>query len=192
MDIQVSGRKLSVGEALTDYIKDKLSELAEKYFNRSIDSQVTLGKEGHLYRVDCALHANSGIKLHARGEGDDPYGAFENAYEKLEKQLRRYKRRIKNHHRPPVEILDKMLINDAVIVPHDHEDATQEDQGDQPLIIAETKLEIPTVSVGDAVMLMDLADASAYMFKNSKTSTIDVVYKRPDGNIGWISPGKNA
>ena len=190
MDIQVSGRKLNIGEALTDHIKHRLEDLADKYFNRSLDAHVTLAKEGHLYRVDCNLHANSGINLQSRGEGDDPYGSFENAAEKIEKQLRRYKRRIKNHHNVSKEGAE--LVSDAVLVPHDHEDAETQDAPDQPLIIAETKKQIPTVSVGDAVMLMDLADANTFMFRNVKGGTLDVVYKRADGNIGWISPGDAA
>lgn len=191
MEIKVTGRKINVGEALTTHIEDRLSTIAEKYFNRSIDAAVIMSKEGHLYRADCTLHAGSGIRMQSHGEASDPYGAFEAASEKMEKQLRRYKRRIKNHHNSPSRDAVQELANDIVLAPHDEEvngEAASLDDH-QPMIIAEARTEIPTLSVGDATMLMDLANATVFMFRNAKSDSLEVVYRRPDGNIGWISPG---
>jgi ribosomal subunit interface protein len=188
MEINVTGRKMNVGEALTTHAETQLYAIADKYFTRSIDASTTFSKEGHTCRCDVSLHANQGINLQSRAEAEDPYVAFEAAAEKVEKQLRRYKRRIKNHHNSPSREAAIELASDTVIAPEDQSDDTVEQNDDQPLIIAETKKAIPSVSVGDAVMLMDLADASAFMFRNDRNDSLEVVYKRPDGNIGWISP----
>ncbi|GHF15937.1 ribosomal subunit interface protein [Kordiimonas sediminis] len=187
MEINVTGRKMNVGEALTDHIKTRLSGVADKYFSRSIDSSATVTKEGHICRVDISMHPNQGIQLHGRGEADDPYAAFDIAADKVEKQLRRYKRRLKNHHTSPSKEIAVELARENVLAP-EHEDDESSDVPDQPLIIAETKKEIPSVSVGDAVMLMDLADSSAFVFRNVKGDGLEVVYRRKDGNIGWITP----
>ena len=189
MEINISGRKMSVGDALTEHANDKLGDIAEKYFTRSIDSSATFAKEGHLYRVDVSLHANQGIQLHSHAESDDPYAAFDTAAEKVEKQLRRYKRRLKNHHATPSRDAVVEMVRDTVLAP-ENEEAGPEAEGEvaeQHLIIAETKKEIPCVSVGDAAMLMDLANTNAFVFRNSKSNNMEVVYKRSDGNIGWIS-----
>ncbi len=191
MDINVTGRKMNVGESLTQHVEERLESVADKFFSRTIDANATFVKEGHLYRVDVSLHANQGINMQAHAEADDPYAAFELAADKIEKQLRRYKRRLKNHHHVPQREIAVEVASDLVLAPEE-EDAEGMLNGDsaesQPLIIAENKKEIPHVSVRDAVMLMDLADASVFMFRNRKGDTLDVVYRRPDGNIGWISP----
>ena len=191
MDINVTGRKMNVGEALTAHVEDRLALVSDKYFNRSIDASTTFAKEGHHYRTDISLHPNQGINLHSRAEADDPYAAFELAAEKVEKQLRRYKRRLKNHHNSPSRDVAMEMARDVVIAPepdNDTGDPGAVSDDDQPIIIAESNREIPTVSVGDAVMLMDLADTNVFVFRNVKTSALEVVHKRTDGNVGWISP----
>ncbi|TNE64483.1 MAG: ribosome-associated translation inhibitor RaiA [Alphaproteobacteria bacterium] len=192
MEINVTGRKMNVGEALTSHVEAALIGIADKYFTRSIDATATFAKEGHLYRTDVSLHANQGINLQSRGEADDPYAAFEMAAEKVEKQLRRYKRRLKNHHAAPKRDADMEVSNYSVIQRDDDGESDDALNGagteDQPIIIAESKKAIPNVTVGDAVMLMDLADANAFMFRNKKNNALEVVYRRTDGNIGWISP----
>lgn len=191
MEINVTGRKMNVGDALTSHVEDRLESVADKYFNRTIDASTTFAKEGHTYRTHVSFHANQGINLQSRGEADDPYAAFEMAAEKVEKQLRRYKRRLKNHHKTPTRDLSMELAHDLVIAPNLDEGENEQANGtgdDQPIIIAENRTEIPNVTVGDAVMLMDLADAGAFMFRNTKNDTLEVVYRRSDGNIGWISP----
>ncbi|WP_417449049.1 ribosome hibernation-promoting factor, HPF/YfiA family [Kordiimonas sp.] len=193
MDINVTGRKMNVGEALTSHVEERLETVAEKYFSRTIDATTTFVKEGHIYRVDISVHAGQGVNLQARGEADEPYAAFEAAAEKVEKQLRRYKRRLKNHHHAPQREVAMELARDSVIALEQEDDEPAPNgHDDQPIIIAEGKKEIPLVSVGDAVMLMDLADANAFVFRNRKSEALEVVYRRQDGNIGWISPGESA
>lgn len=182
MEITVTGRKIKVGEALSTHIKDRLIAISEKYFNRTIDSGATVTKEGHLYRIDISMHANQGVNLQSRGEAEDPYASFEDAAVKVEKQLRRYKRRLKNHHANAKAEVESIPY--TVIAPEGEEAS----ESDAPIIIAETHKDVPTIAVGDAVMLMDLAHTNAFLFRNSKTKGLEVVYKREDGNIGWISP----
>lgn len=190
MDINVTGRKMNVGEALTDHVQARLELVADKYFNRSIDASTTFAKEGHSYRTDISLHPNQGVNLHSRADAEDPYAAFELAAEKVEKQLRRYKRRLKNHNNAPGREAVAEIARDVVLAPEPEDEQVDNSEEDQPIIIAEGNREIPKVSVGDAAMLMDLADANAFMFRNSKSDAMEVVYRRADGNIGWISPGK--
>ncbi len=187
MDINVTGRKMNVGDALTTYVGERLETVTEKYFSRSIDAKTIFAKEGHLCRVDLSLHANQGINMQSRGESEDPYAAFEVAAEKIEKQLRRYKRRLKNHHNAAsAREAAVELARETVIAPEADNDVGD----DQPIIIAESVKHIPNISVGDAAMLMDLADTNTFMFRNIKTGLVEVVHKREDGNIGWIAPSE--
>ena len=181
---------MNVGEALTEHVEDRLEDIADKYFSRTIDASATFAKEGHIYRADVSFHANQGVNLQSRGEADDSYAAFELAAEKIEKQLRRYKRRIKNHHTSPKRDLDVELahMNKVAPVEENGDNANGSAMDDQAIIIAENRTEVPHISVGDAATLMGMADANAFMFRNAKNDTIEVVYRRPDGNIGWISP----
>ncbi len=191
MDIQITGRKITVGESLSDHIRYRLEEGASKYFARSINAQVTISKVGHNFRVDCSLHANKGMTMQSHAEASDVYVAFDDAADKIEKQLRRYKRRIKNHHNEHEDPFEVAQAQAYVLKPEEEseEDSALGADEDNPIIIAEANTDIPKVSVGDAVMLMDLRHVSALMFKNIKTGGLNVVYKRADGNIGWIDPG---
>lgn len=190
MDIRISGRQVDVSDAFRENVEDRLNEGVSKYFPRSISANVTLAKENHLFVVDCNLHANQGVQLQSSGSAGDAYAAFEQAAERIEKQLRRYKRRLKNHH----NALDRnewaaQRAQSYVLAPEEEESPTNVEEGnDQPIIVAETSTDIPEVSVGDAVMLMDLNDAPALMFRNSRSKELNVVYRRSDGNIGWIDP----
>jgi len=195
MDIRVTGRHVDVSDAFRAHVEDRLQAAVSKYFNRSISANITLSKEGHLFIADCQLHANQGVNLQGRGQASDAYAAVDDTVEKVEKQLRRYKRRLKNHHNS-VSRDDQALQNaqSYVIAPEQEDDDVGETAGseDQPIIIAETSTKIPEVSVGDAVMLMDLNDVPALMFRNSKNKELNVVYRRNDGNIGWIDPTPGA
>lgn len=190
MQVSITGRKINVGETLTSHVENRLTNAASKYFSRSIDAAVTISKEGHAFKVDCLLHAPPGLNMRSHAEADDVYAAFDAAADKLEKQLRRYKRRIKNHHNQ-AERRDAapFMAQSYVLAPEDEE--APDENGDerlQPAIIAETQTEIPVVDVGDAVMLMDLADSPILMFHNAGNNELNVVYRRSDGNIGWIDP----
>ena len=194
MDINVTGRKMNVGEALTGHATEKLQGIADKYFTKTIAGSATFSGEGHSCRCDISLHPNQGINLHARSEATDPYAAFDSAADKVEKQLRRYKRRLKNHHnadRSVAEMAPYAVLAGADTSREGADNLDGKDESDsldQPMIIAENHKRIPRVTVGDAVMLMDLEDAGAFMFRNSKTDKLEVIYRRSDGNIGWLSP----
>lgn len=192
MEINVSGRNINVGQTLTDHAEERLEHIADKFFSRSIDATAVFNKEGPFFRVDVSLHANQGINLKSRAEADEPYAAFEAAADKVEKQLRRYKRRLKNHHQNHTKGNVIGQARDAIFAPPPDEEtdaAASNGQADSPVIIAETKRDIPRVSVSDAVMLMDLGEVQTLMFRNSMNDQTEVVYRRNDGNIGWISPG---
>lgn len=196
MQIHVSGRKLSVGDALRTHVSDRLNAIVEKYFDRAIEAHVTVGKEGHAFKVECALHVRQGIHLQSQGTGGDAHSAFDAAADKIEKQLRRYKRRLKDRHlsgRHGEQEAQALIAQAYVLAPEDDADdgaAAAGDGADQPVIIAETRTPIPHVSVGDAVMMMDLQDTPALMFRNRRNGQFNVVYRRPDGNIGWIDPAE--
>lgn len=194
MDIQITGRQVDVGESLQDHVRDRLEADTSKYFNRAINAGVTVERDGHLFVVECHVHANQGVNLESTGRAENAYAAFDDAADKIEKQLRRYKRRLKNHHSRAAERQKEFEKAAAYILSADgaaSPDGDGPEPDDQPIIIAETKTNIPEVSVGDAVMLMDLAHAPAFMFRNVKNNALNVVYRRPDGNIGWINPAED-
>lgn len=186
MDIQVNGKQIDVGEALSGHVRDRLSDRVNKYFDRATNAHVTFSPEAHMIRVDCSVHAGHGIILQSHGETDDPYTAFDQALERIEKRLRRYKRRLTNHHHAQKEILETLPAASYILAGED--DDAEEPDDLQPMVIAETRTDLPTTTVGGAVMRMDLAGAPVMMFKNSAHGGLNVVYRRTDGNIGWIDP----
>lgn len=195
MQISVSGRHLDIGAAFKAHVEERLIAITDKYFDRALEAAVTLSKQAHLYRIDCTLHANQGAILNARNEGNDIYGTFDGVADKIEKQLRRYKRRVKSHHAlSRREGVETLMAQAYVLAPgedDEHEDGTAEEAASalaDPIIIAETRTEIPNVSVGDAVMMMDLGQTPALMFRNVRNNALNMVYRRADGNIGWVDP----
>ncbi len=199
MQINVSGRRLSVGAALRAHIIATLEGLAEKYFSRAIDAKVTVGKEGYRFDVDCSVHLGHGIYLTSHASADAGQAAFDLAAEKIEKQLRRHKRRLKDRHlmsrHGQEEDVAQMAQAYVLASSAEEEDAaggaSAAPLDEQPIIIAETRVEIPHVSVGDAVMLMDLAGVPAMMFRNRRNDRINMIYRRSDGHIGWIDPDQS-
>jgi ribosomal subunit interface protein len=188
MDVTVAGRGVDIGDAFKTHAQTRLQDIAAKFFSRAMSSHVALGHEahGHGFHVDCTMHVRRGVVLKAEARGGDAHGAFDSAASRIEKQLRRYKRRLTNHH---LENGTDAGVADAsytVLEQHAEEDVSE---GDNPVIIAETKTQIPTVAVSDAVMLMDLKHAPALMFRDSKSGHLSMVYRREDGNIGWVEAG---
>ena len=186
MRVYVTGKQLDIGDALRGHVEEKLSAVVEKYFDRFIDAHVTMAMDGPLLRADLSVHVGTGITLQSREEGGDAYAAFELALEKLDKRLRRYKRRVRSHH--DVARVDYTDMAGQAYVLAAEEEQEIEPETLQPVIVAETRTSIPTVSVGEAVMRMDLSDVPVLMFQNSATGALNVVYRRTDGNIGWIEP----
>ncbi len=188
MEISVRGRNLDVGDALRGHVEDHLNNAVTKYFMRALDANVVFSREGRQLRADISVHPGPrGVLVKGGSRSDDPYVAFDGALERIAKQLRRYKRRLADHHKGHSE--DTLPALQYVIQP-DHEDEEVAPDA-QPVIIAEMPTEIATLSVSEAVMRMDLADLPVVMFRNNASGRLNVVYHRGDGNIGWIDPSED-
>lgn len=202
MRVQVAGRRMDVGEALRSRIEGELEAGVSKYFSRATDAVVTVGKNGgNGCEVDCVVHLASGISLQAQGHGGDAHSAFDAALTKLETRVRRYKRRLKNHHadsKAPLPAEDAVSYVLAAPEPEgeDDVDATEAPTADGaepgPLVIAETKTAVRTMTVSTAVMQLDLSDSPALLFRNAAHGGLNLVYRRADGNVGWIDPERAA
>jgi ribosomal subunit interface protein len=187
MKISVKGKSLNVGNSLRSHVQDQLNSAVSKYFDQAIDATVTFSREAHLFRTDISVHPGPrGLLIQGKSEGSEAYGAFEGALARIAKQLRRYKRRLSDHHRTTAAE-DYLQALQYVIEP-EQEDLDYEPDAGQPTIIAEIETHIATLTVSEAVMRMDLANTSVVMFRNSANGGLNVVYKRADGNIGWIDP----
>ena len=198
MQCIITGHHLNVGEALTDHVEDRLETINEKYFNRAIESNVTFEKEGgHLFRAHISIRVGKDLLVQGSATEGDIYAAFDAAADKVAKQLRRYKRRIRDHHErlddtPEAELQNARYTTLALDDLGDADDAANDETADapegEPAVIAEMTTNILTLSVSEAVMRLDLAEAPALMFRNSKNGEINMIYRRGDGNIGWIDP----
>lgn len=191
MDIRVSGHQIDTGEALQTYVADRLNGMVEKYFNRALSSHVTFGKGPHGgYTSDIVTHVNRGLILKSHGDAQDAHLSFDHAAEKLDKQLRRYKRRVQDRHAQSAHSLAEEEAAYRIFAnPNDAASEEEEDSAvDAPPIVAETTADIPEASVADAVMMLDLRDTGALLFKNAGTGVHNMVYRRRDGSIGWVEP----
>lgn len=195
MQIQVSGKQVEVGAALKERIEEELTQRIDKYFERGgANADVTLSKEGHLFRIDCWVRLASGQTLVAHNFGGDAHSALDAMLTRMETRIRRYKRRLKSHY--PTNAPQKQeMVPLTVIQGADYEDEPEEiddgldhDSPPQPLIIAETESPIRTLSVAQAVDELDLSNYPVIMFRNAAHGGLSVIYRRPDGNIGWIDP----
>ena len=192
MDIRISGHQVDTGEVLRRRVEERLTAIADKYFSRMISAQVTFGKgpHDHAFTCDIIAHVMQGVILKGSGQAADAHPAFDQAAERIEKQLRRYMRRLKEKHAPSqVEALAAMTAEAGYTV-FDAGDGDDE-AIENPPIIAETKVDIPDASVSDAVMLLDLRNTNALLFRNSATSKFNMVYRRGDGTIGWVEPQRD-
>ncbi len=188
MRYQISGRQIDIGNALQTHVKDELASVVGKYAERPTDAHVVFSKNAHEYVCEATVHLSTGLNAQAKAHATEIYSAFDKCAEKMEKQLRRYKRRLKDHHKErahPVELLEAS----SYILASSEEPDESEPETLQPMIIAEMETKIPSLSVGEAVMQMELAGAPVLVFRNEgKSSELNIVYRRDDGNIGWIDP----
>ena len=187
MRYQISGKQIDIGESLQTHVKAELGGILEKYAGRPTEANVVFSKSGHEYVCETVVHLSTGLTTQARGHASEIYAAFDSSGDKMDKQLRRYKRRLKDHHkaRPqPIELSDA----GSYILASTQDEENNADISDSPMIIAEMQAKIPEISVGEAVMQMELANAPALVFRNEKHSGINVVYRREDGNISWVDP----
>lgn len=189
MEIRVSGHQMDTGEALRTHVSNRMNAIADKYFARALSAHATFGKGPHdSVTCDIIAHVMQGLVLKGHNQANDAHVAFEGAAERIEKQLRRYMRRLKdrggngNGAEVPLTVEDNAgyVVFDA--------GSDEDDAGDAPAIIAETRVDIPTASVSDAVMMMDLRNTTALLFVNSKSGSHNMVYRRNDGTIGWVEP----
>ncbi|MCK0168536.1 ribosome-associated translation inhibitor RaiA [Jannaschia sp. S6380] len=186
MRYQITGKQIDIGEALQTHVKSELGSVIEKYAQRPTDAQVVFSKSAHEHVCESTVHLSTGLTTTAKAKATEIYAAFDACAEKMDKQLRRYKRRLKNHHQErsrPVELSGASTYILAA-------EAGEEDEPDSlaPVIVAEMQTNIPSLSVGEAVMQMELAGAPVLVFKNEKGGGVNVVYRRDDGNVGWIDP----
>jgi ribosomal subunit interface protein len=186
MNLTVNGKGIDMGEALRTHVADSLDRVLDKYFSNPIDATATFSKQGHLFKVQISVHVSRGIVMQADGEGADPYLAFDGAAETVAKRLRRHKQRLRDHHREPN---DSYAAKYFVLADAESEASAPEADGiEAPAVIAEMEADIPTLTVSQAVMRLDLAGLSAMMFHNRAHGGLNMVYRRGDGNIGWVDP----
>lgn len=187
MRYQISGKQIDIGEALQTHVKQELGEAIAKYAERPTDAQVIFSKSAHEFVCETTVHLSTGLTASAKAHSTEIYGAFDACNEKMEKQLRRYKRRLKDHHKDRAEPVELFGASSYILASTSDSDA-QEPDTLQPMIIAEMQTKIATLSVGEAVMQMELAGAPVLVFRNEGNDGLNVVYRREDGNIGWIDP----
>lgn len=198
MDIRISGHQVDTGAAFGEHVRERLTAMVEKYFPRALSAQVTLGPGpyGH-FRCDIVMHVMADIILKGAGSAADAHQAFDGAAGKIDKQLRRYMRRLKDRHGPGARGNGAADIDAGVAADISLDNAEykvfaplpeDEEPGDAPLVIAETRVDIPTATVGDAVMMLDLRNTTALLFVNRGTGAHNMVYRRDDGSIGWVEP----
>ncbi len=191
MQLSVKGKQLNVGDALRTHVSDSLSRILGKYFGDAIEVSVTISRDGHRYRAVVMAHVGRGIQVQAQGSAEEPYPAFDTAAEHLAKRLRRYKSRLRDHHKDSGPKAETLLAQQYILAGDDEEEAAEDVGQGQPAVVAEMTTEIPSLTVSEAVMRMDLADQPALMFRNSSHSGLNMIYRRTDGNIGWIDPRGN-
>ncbi len=187
MRYQISGKQIDIGEALQIHVKAELGEVVEKYAQRPTEAVVVFSRVAHEYVCEAVIHLSTGLTAQATGHATEIYAAFESAREKMDKQLRRYKRRIRNHHQTRPQPVEFGGASSYIIA------ATEEpEEGDSaeltPIIIAEMETKIPSITVGEAVMQLELSNNRFLVFRNESHAGVNVVYRRDDGNIGWIDP----
>ena len=190
MDITVSGHQVELSDALSTHVQTRLQGIADKYFSRALAAQVTFGKGPHDsgFKCDIVVNVMKGLVLKGRHDAQEAHPAFDGAAEKIDKQLRRYMRRLKDTHAAEtIEVAESGAYDNARYTLF-QEPQGEEEVEDAPLIIAETRVDVPDASVSDAVMMLDLRNTAALLFKNAGTGQHNMVYRRGDGTIGWVEP----
>ncbi|MBK18244.1 MAG: ribosomal subunit interface protein [Rhodospirillaceae bacterium] len=188
MEITVPAKQLDVGDALKQHIKSHVTDSVEKYFDHALDANVVLTKEasGKQIRTDIVVHIARNIQMHGRASTEDAYGSFDSALERIAKQIRRYKRRLNDHRKKSADIASFEAPKYVIEQNPDDEDIIDPDAS--PVIIAEMSTTVLNLTVSEAVMHMDVNNSSALVFQNKAHGGINVVYRRADGNIGWLDP----
>lgn len=192
MRIKVTGRQFDVGESLPQHVEEKILDLVAKYADKPLETTAIFSRDAaKTYRCECSVQLSTGLTIQAEGRSPDIYPAFEQAADRVEKQLRRHKRRLKAHSTRRSGGVNRVEATSFILTPYGDDEAHDALDGAaalQPVIVAETKSSIPSLTVGEAVLQMEMADESVLMFRNEAHGELNVVYRRPDGHIGWIDP----
>ncbi|MEM6546729.1 MAG: ribosome-associated translation inhibitor RaiA [Pseudomonadota bacterium] len=188
MKITVTGKGLDVGDALRLHVETRVGTALEKFFDRPVEGTVVFARDGHQFRCDSSMHLPTGLSVNARASANEIYAAFDQVADRIEKQLRRHKRRLKSHHMQREAPIEQIQADAYVLQSTDEEDDRPLENGHEPLIIAEMKTAIKSLTVGEAVMQMELAHSHFLIFKNQASGRLNVVFQRDDGNIGWVDP----
>lgn len=195
MTLRISGKQMEIGEAFRARIEERIGEALGKYFDGGSSGHITVSKStvsktGARFSADCTLHLDTGLTLQATGKAADPQPAFESAADRLEKRLRRYKRRLKAH--PTGAAIEATDIAYRVMEGFDEDEDEEVPEDYAPAIVAESTMALKTMSVASAVVELDAKDTPVVVFRNAATAGVNVVYRRPDGNVGWIDPSTAA
>ena len=186
MTLRVSGKNLDIGESLRQHVLDKVQGMVGHYFDGSVGGHVVITREGSGYRSDCTLRLSSGVSLHAEGRAHEPYPCFEQAANKIEVRLRRYKQRLKGHSPVLATGGRAKVANYMVEAPHEEQEEPAE--GFNPVVVAEGTETLKSLSVASAVAELDLTGAPVVLFENAGSGRVNIVYRRRDGAIGWVDP----
>ncbi len=192
MQYNICGRHIHIGENLNAHVKQHLDQIVGKYAARPTSAHITFSKSARQLTCEVTVHLSTGLSAQAKSNAVEIYAAFDSCCEKLEKQLRRYKRRLKNHHKTRSSPIESIEVPSYILESHDEHVEVDEPESLQPVIIAEIETKVPTLIVGEAVMQMELSGASVLVFRNQAHNGVNVVYRRDDGNIGWIDPRQSA
>ncbi|MDJ0930940.1 ribosome-associated translation inhibitor RaiA [Breoghania sp.] len=184
MTLQISGKNVDVGDSMRTHVEERIDDALSKYFDSGYDATVTLGREGSGYRSECKIRLDTGIVLQASAESQDPRASFDQACDRIEKRLRRYKRKLKEHY-PNGAAREVTEATSYVLASPDEDEEVEENF--HPVVIAETPSRVKTLTVGIAVMDLDLTETPVVMFRNAGNGSLNIVYRRKDGNIGWIA-----
>jgi ribosomal subunit interface protein len=193
MPFRVSGKNIDIGEALRERVNGRIKEVVGKYFDGGFSGHVTIGKDGHGFRSDCAIHLDTGVTLHVDGTAGDAYASADQTALRIEKRLRRYNGRLKQHpsRRNGADGVEIEMASYVLAAPD--RDSEVEVVDFNPAVIAESTAVLRTYSVSEAVMELDMTGMPVVIFRHGATDRVNVVYRRRDGNIGWIDPaGKGA
>ena len=187
MRYQITGKQIDIGEALRTHVKAELDEVVGKFSQNPTDANVIFSKSASEFSCEATIHLSTGLTAQAKSHSHEIYSAFDKCAEKMETQLRRYKRRLKDHHKERQTPVELFPASSYILAASENTDES-EPETLQPMIIAEMEAKIPSISVGEAVMQMELGGAPALVFRNEGNGGINVVYRREDGNIGWVDP----
>lgn len=190
MKLSISGKQIDIGEALQRHVGEALESTVGKYFDHALDGSVQFSREAHMLRCDIQVHARRGIFMQSEATGDDAYISFDRALERIGKRLRRYKRRLRDHNVGQANEIESIAAQQFVLrgEPDEVVDNHQEPDRLDPVVVAEMQTRLHTLTVGEAVMRLDLTGDAAMMFRNSAHGGLNMVYRRADGNIGWVDP----